>query len=90
MNRTCSETVFRFFQFSLFLSAYRYIRHCDSYILNFLRSLEKVSGTFTLGNVSLVRTVGIAAVIMVLPVRLITRSLPFVMNIIAHSITCTR
>jgi hypothetical protein len=90
MNRICSETVFRFFQFLLFLSAYKYIRHCDSYALNFLRSPEKVSGTFILGNVFLVKTVGIAAVIMVLPVRFIARSLLFAVDIVAHSVICTQ
>jgi hypothetical protein len=90
MNRTCFKTIFRFFQFSLFPSAHKYIRHCDSYVLNFLRSPEKVSGTFTLGNVSLVRTVDIAAVVMVLPVGLTARSLPFAVDIVAHSVTCTR
>jgi hypothetical protein len=90
MNKTYSEIVFRFFQSPLFPSAYKYIRHCDSYTLNFLRSPEKVSGTFTLGNVSLVKTVNIAAVIIVLPVKLVARSLPFAIDIIAHSVTYTR
>jgi hypothetical protein len=90
MNRTCFETVFKFFQFLFFPSAHKYIRHCDSYALNFLRSPEKISGTFILGNVSLVRTVGIVAVIIMLPVRLIARSLPFAVDIVAHSVICTR
>jgi hypothetical protein len=90
MNRICSKTIFRFFQSPFFPSAYRYIRHCDSYTLNFLRSPEKVSETFTLRNMSLVRTVGIIAVIMVLPVRLIARSLPFAVDIITHSVIYIR
>jgi hypothetical protein len=90
MNKTCSETVFRFFQSLFFSSAHRYIRYCDSYALNFLRSPEKVSGTFTLGNVSLIRTVGITVVIIMLPVGLAARSLPLLMDIVTHSVTCTR
>jgi hypothetical protein len=90
MNKIYSETVFKFFQSSLFSSAHKYIRHCDSYVLNFLRSPKKVSGIFTLKNVFLVKTVGIIIAIAVLPVRLVARSLPLLIDIIAHSVTCTR
>jgi hypothetical protein len=90
MNKTYSEIIFRFFQSFLFLSAYKYIRHCDSYALNFLRLSEKVSGTFILRNVSLVKTVGIATVIIILSVRLAARSLSLLVDIITHSVTCTR
>jgi hypothetical protein len=66
-----------------------YIRHCDLYILNFLRSLEKVFGFVILRKVSLARTV-VIIVIIILPVGLAARSLPFAVDIIAHLVTCTR
>jgi hypothetical protein len=87
MNKTCSNTVFRFFQSPLFLSAHKYIRHCASYVLNFLRFPEKVSGSIIRGYVSFVKTVVIAvtAIIMLL-VGLKARSLPFNVDMIAHSV----
>jgi hypothetical protein len=48
-------------------------------------------GGFTLGNVSFVRIVGAIIIVMVmLPVGLAARSLPLLVNIVAHSVTCTR
>jgi hypothetical protein len=90
MNKTYSEIIFKLRQSFLFLSAYKYIRHCASYALNFLRSPEKVSGASTLGYVSLAWTVNITIVAIILPVRLGARSLPLLIDIIAHSVTCTR
>jgi hypothetical protein len=90
MNKTYSEIIFKLRHSFLFLSAYRYIRYCVLYTLNFLRSPVKVSGAFILGYVSFCRTVGITAVIVILPVRLGTRSLPLPVDIVAHSVTCTR
>jgi hypothetical protein len=90
MNRIYFKIIFKLRQSSLFVSAYKYIRHCVSYILNFLRSSVKVSGAFTLKYVSLAWTGNITAVIAVLPVGLAARSLPLLMDIIAHSVTYTR
>ena len=87
-NRFCSEIVFKLRQSPLFLSAYRYMRLCDSYALNFFRLLEKVSGGSILGKVSFVRIVGTAITVMVvLSVRLTARSLPL---LVAYSVICTR
>jgi hypothetical protein len=67
------------------------MRLCDSYALNFFRSPEKVSGGFILGKVSFVKIVGvIIIVIIMLPVRLAARSLPLLIDIVAHSVICTR
>jgi hypothetical protein len=74
---------------SFFPSAYRYIRHCDSYVLNFLRSPEKASGSVTLGKVFLARIIGMA-VIATLPVGLAARSLSLAVDIVAHSVIYTR
>jgi hypothetical protein len=88
MNSTCSNTVFRFFQSFLFPSAYKYIRHCVSYALNFLRSPEKVSGSTILRYVSFVKTVvAVIATVVMLPVRLEARFLLFDVDIVTHSVT---
>jgi hypothetical protein len=90
-NRFCFEIIFKLRQSSLFLSAYRYMRLCDSYALNFFRSPEKVSGNSILGKVFFVRIVGIAITVMiVLSVGLAARFLLLLVDIVAHSVTCTR
>jgi hypothetical protein len=90
MNKIYFEIIFKLRQSPLFLSAHKYIRHCVSYTLNFLRSPEKVSDTFTLKYVSLAWIVNITAAAIILPVGLGTRFLPLLIDIIAHSITYTR
>jgi hypothetical protein len=90
MNKTYFKIVFKLRQSPFFASVYKYIRHYVSYALNFLRSLVKVSGTFTLRYVSLAWTGNITAAAMILPVGLNIRSLPLLVDIIAHSITYTR
>jgi hypothetical protein len=90
MNNTCFKIIFKLRQSSFFASVYKYIRYCVSYVLNFLRSLMKVSGAFTLRYVFLAWTGDIIVVIMVLPVGLGARSLPLLMDIIAYSVTYTR
>jgi hypothetical protein len=90
MNKIYFEIIFKLRYFPLFLSAYRYIRHCTSYALNFLRSSVKASNIFILEYVSFYRTVGIIAVIMVLPVGLNARSLFLPVDIITHSVIYTR
>jgi hypothetical protein len=87
MNKTYSETVFKFFQSSFFLSVYKYIRHCVSYILNFLRFPEKVLGFIILRYMFFVKTVIIAvAIIIMLLIGLKARFLLFDVDIIAHSV----
>jgi hypothetical protein len=50
-----------------------------------------VFGDFILGNVSFVKIVGaVIAVVVVLPVGLAARSLFLLMDIVAHSVICTR
>jgi hypothetical protein len=87
MNKTYFKTVFRFFQSSLFLSAHKYIRYCASYILNFLRFPEKVSGFTIREYVSFVKTVVIIIIaVVILPARLKARFLFFDVDIFAHSV----
>jgi hypothetical protein len=90
MNKTYSEIVFKLRQSPFFASVHKYIRHCVSYALNFLRSPVKVSGTFILEYVFLAWIGNIIIAIMVLPVGLGARSLFLLVNIIAHSVICTR
>jgi hypothetical protein len=88
MNSTYFNIIFRFFQSSLFPSAYKYIRYCVSYALNFLRSPEKVSDFIIREYMSFVKTVVIAvAAVIMLSVRLKARFLLFDMDMIAHSVT---
>jgi hypothetical protein len=90
MNKIYFEIIFKLRQSPLFPSIYKYIRHCASYALNFLRSPEKISNAFTLKYMFLAWTVNITAVAIILPVRLSARSLPLLIDIIAHSVIYTR
>jgi hypothetical protein len=89
MNRVWFTIIFILRHFFLFPSAYRYIRYCDSYALNFLRSPEKVSDSVTLRKVFLIRIIVMRAVAILL-VRLAARSLPLLVDIVAHSVIYTR
>jgi hypothetical protein len=90
MNKTYFEIIFKLRYSFLFLSAYKYTRHCVSYALNFLRSPEKIFGISILKYVFLAWTVNVIVVAIMLPVKLNTRSLFLLMDIVAHSVIYTR
>jgi hypothetical protein len=90
MNKTYFEIIFRLRQSLFFASAYKYIRYCASYILNFLRSPVKMSGVFILEYIFLAWTGDITAAIMVLPVGLGARSLPLLVDMITYSVIYIR